>query len=151
MGQNIKEQLLEKLKLESRQIIYNYKRILNDLQEAKSNETKSSVGDKYETGRTMLQIEEEKMKTQLNNAQSQNQLIELIDPKEEHDKSQFGSLVFTNKGNYFVSIAFGKMTINNVSYYCISTGSPIAQLILGLVAKDIFHFNNQEFKIEKVL
>ena len=41
---------------------------LKDAQEGANNETKSSAGDKHETGRAMAQLETEKLNTQLNEA-----------------------------------------------------------------------------------
>ena len=52
--------------------------VLLSLEESRSNESKSSVGDKYETGRTMLQLEEEKNKTQLLDALAAKSVVSSV-------------------------------------------------------------------------
>ena len=42
------------------------KKAIESAKEARDSDTKSSVGDKYETGRAMMQIELEKNEVQLN-------------------------------------------------------------------------------------
>ena len=44
-------------------------RTINDIQGSLTSETKSSAGDKHETGRAMLQLEREKSGVQLNEIQ----------------------------------------------------------------------------------
>ena len=43
---------------------------INELQQALNSETKSSAGDKHETGRAMIQLEREKMGRQLAEVQT---------------------------------------------------------------------------------
>ena len=47
---------------------------INEIQESLTSETKSSAGDKHETGRAMLQLEREKAGNQLAEIQKINQL-----------------------------------------------------------------------------
>ncbi len=54
----IKEQLYNYCMTHINNRINNIEDILRSIKEAKNNETKSSAGDKYETSRAMMQIEE---------------------------------------------------------------------------------------------
>ena len=52
-----KELIINTLNAQLHLKLENYKKSLNDLHEGNKNESKSSAGDKYETGRSMTQIE----------------------------------------------------------------------------------------------
>ncbi len=124
---------------------------LRSIEEARNNETKSSVGDKYETGRAMMQIEEDQIKTQLlRNRGSRNQLTR-IDPTQETTTVQPGSVVFTDKGKYFISIGLGKVKLANEQFYCISVDSPIGSKLQRQQAGTTIEFNGRSIKIEKVV
>lgn len=78
---------------------------------SRDNETKSSVGDKYETGRAMAQMELEKNQTQLVQIQNQKNELLKIDASKKYDQSEFGAIIITNLGNYFLSIGIGKIDL----------------------------------------
>src|SRR5215207_7533164 len=81
--------------------------VLADLKETGSNETKSTAGDKHETALAMLQIEQENTNKHLADALAQKQVIEKIDPAVRPVSVVNGTLVKTNKGYLFLSIALG--------------------------------------------
>ena len=49
---------------------------LGELKEANTNETKSTAGDKHETGRAMVHLEQEKLYSQLGQFQKQFSLLQ---------------------------------------------------------------------------
>lgn len=111
--------------------ILNLEKRLETIAESKANETKSSVGDKYETGRAMLQIDEDKILSQLQfNRFTQGQL-EQIKLNEKTDRVQNGSLVQTGKGLYFVGIGLGKVKVGSTLCYCVSLQSPVGKALIG--------------------
>ena len=55
-----------------------------------------------------------------------------------------GSLIVTNKSSYFLAISAGKITIDSVDYYAVSTNSPIGQQLLGKKVGDKISFNQAE-------
>lgn len=115
--------------------------------ESRNNETKSSAGDKYETGRAMMQIEEDKNKSQLIQLKNtKNELLQ-IKNKENTEEINAGSLVKTNKGIFYISIGLGKVKIDDVLYYCISNTSPIALILRGKRVGDEAVFNNRNYNI----
>ena len=83
--------------------------VLADLKESGSNETKSTAGDKHETALAMLQIEQANTRGQLQEALIQKAALEKINPAVSAKMILNGSLVKTNKGYFFVSIALGKI------------------------------------------
>ncbi|MFV0591931.1 MAG: hypothetical protein ACK5M7_11150 [Draconibacterium sp.] len=101
------------------------------LTEARNNEEKSTVGDKYETGRAMVQMELEKSQAQLVQTENMKTALSKIDPNKKFTTVEFGSAVKTNQGNYFFSIAYGKVEIENEAVFCLSPVSPIGKTLAG--------------------
>ena len=118
--------------------------------ESRDNETKSTVGDKYETGRSMVQFELEKYNDQLNKAiQLKNELLQ-IDLHKNYTRVEFGSIVFTKNDCYFISIGLGKIEINNQTWYSISLASPIGQALFNKSAGDKIKFQGKEIVIIEI-
>ncbi len=123
---------------------------LKDLRESVSNETKNTAGDKYETALAMLHIEQENTGQQLNEALKQKSLFGKIDPSVNTSKIINGSLVKTNKGYFFMSVALGKTIVDGNTVIALSPHSPLGQKIMGLKAKDTAAINGSQFIIESV-
>jgi transcription elongation GreA/GreB family factor len=123
---------------------------LNQIQQSANEETKSSAGDKYETGRAMAQLEIEKLTQQQSiHFQNKEQLLK-TNVKAEVDKIKLGSLVRMNNQLYFISISLGKIVFENENIFCISSVSPIGQLLLSKNKGEEINWNNQKLKIEEV-
>lgn len=120
---------------------------LDDIQESRSNETKSSAGDKHETGRTMMQIEEQKMTVQLYAANDVRQILQKIDAKILQSEIGLGSLVLCNTGSYYIAISSGKMKIEDSTYYGISLQTPIAKMLLGKSREAKIEFNGKTIEV----
>ena len=101
-------------------------------QHAANDETKSSSGDKYETGRAMMQLEIEKNTVQLSESLKLKHTLEQINPAQEPVSVQAGSLVITDRETFFIAISIGKVELLRETYLVISPASPIGQKLLGL-------------------
>ncbi|WP_411766212.1 3-oxoacyl-ACP synthase [Winogradskyella sp. A3E31] len=123
---------------------------ISDLEAGLQSETKSSAGDKHETGRAMLQLEREKLGQQLAEIQKQQQVLNKISPKHEHQKIALGSVVKTTNFNYFISISIGEIYYEDELYYAISSSTPIAKLILSKTEEDTITFKDNTFDIVSV-
>lgn len=121
---------------------------LNEVQEAANNETKSSAGDKHETGRAMAQLETEKLTSQLAKLLTQQNTLNKINVDKTHKIVGLGSLVKTNNGLFFLSIPLGKLKFDNYYCYTLSSTSPIAKLLISKKVGDSFSFNGINYKIE---
>jgi len=95
-------------------------KMVNDAQEGANNETKSSAGDKFETGRAMMQLEKDKHSKQLSEALKVQMILSRIDPEKVCDRVEFGSVVVTDMGSYFIAISAGRIKVEGKSYYVIS-------------------------------
>ncbi len=123
---------------------------IKDVQESLSSETKSSAGDKHETGRAMLQLEREKMGQQLAEAEKIRMVLAKVGLENKSGTVGLGSWVKTSKTDYFLSISAGEYKDNGPSVFCISTGTPIGRLLLGKSEGDTITFNLEEIKILKI-
>ncbi|MFD0990466.1 3-oxoacyl-ACP synthase [Mariniflexile jejuense] len=122
---------------------------IKEIQESLTSETKSSAGDKHETGRAMLQLEREKAGNQLAEIQKIQAQLSKISLANTSEVIGLGSAVYTNKSNYFIAISAGELKIENDIFYAISSNTPIGQLLIGKTVGDEVIFREQKFKIEK--
>lgn len=118
--------------------------------ESRDNETKSSVGDKYETGREMVNIELEKLNVQLAKTAALLNILDKLNLQKEYKTVEFGSLVFTNNANYFISFGLGKIEVGNNSFFCISLESPIGKALNGKKSGDTVKFQTREIVINEI-
>lgn len=125
--------------------------ILNDLNESAKNETKSTAGDKHETTLAMLQIEQENTRKKLADTIEQKTQLERININQKSDTIIKGSLIKTDKGSLFLSIALGKIVIDEITITALSPQSPLGIKLLGLKINDMVEINNKQFLIIDIL
>lgn len=124
---------------------------VEEIQAAANEETKSSAGDKFETGRAMMQQEKDKMAHQLAlNISWKNQLA-LLNPAETKTAVGLGSLVITQEGQYYLSIPLGKLKLAGQTYFAISLASPIGKALLNKKAGDEIVFQKRKISILRLL
>ncbi len=147
---NIKAQLHEYCTRYIDERILHAQQAIRSAQESANDDTKSSAGDKYETGRAMMQQEIEKHTVQLAEAQRLKQVLRQIHPSKVYSRIQAGSLVQTSQGSFYLAISIGRHVIADQAVFIISTASPIGALLLGKQAGDQFSFNGNVFMISDV-
>jgi transcription elongation GreA/GreB family factor len=125
-------------------------KVIDDAQEAANEDTKSSAGDKYETGREMMQQEINLNMARLNEANRMSEVLDLIDPRLHTETVVPGSLVATSQGTYYIAISIGKTKLDNNDYYIISAASPIGTQLKGLKKGDSFSFNSRQYTVKDV-
>lgn len=124
--------------------------VLADLKESGSNETKSTAGDKHETALAMLQIEQANTRAQLQEIINQKIALEKINPDITAAMIVNGSLVKTNRGYLFMSVALGKAVVENTGVIALSAQSPLGQKLMGLKIGEVASFNNVEYIVETI-
>ncbi len=123
---------------------------LRSTREATTSESKSTAGDKHETGRAMMHLEQEKLHKQIAQAQSVVVEMEKIDGSIKQEKGAFGSLIRTNKGSFLIAGGLGKVVFEEADYYVVSAKAPIASKFLGKVVGEIIKMNGNSFEILSV-
>lgn len=120
---------------------------MNGIQEALGSETKSSAGDKHETGRAMLQLEREKLGQQLSEAEQMGRILDKVDISSKKTTAALGSLVKTTMANYFLAISAGEYKSGDDKNYCISLNTPIGIMLLGKTVGETIRYNGNEIEI----
>jgi len=147
----IKKRLLESCK---KLVNEKYKTVIEIMasnRNALESETKSSAGDKHETGRAMLQLEMEKASQQFSSISSMQEILKKIDIQKKNDIGKLGSLIVTNQGSYFLTVSMGLITLEAKDYFVISPSSPIGKLLLGKIKGETFMFNNKKNQVLKII
>lgn len=127
-----------------------FRNTLNDLKESSSNETKSTAGDKHETALAMLQIEQKNVSQQLKEVLDQKIMFDLINPTVVKPEVTRGSLIKTNKGYLFLSLALGKIIVDGIMIIAISPQSPLGQRLIGLKVNDTAEIKGIEYVVESI-
>ncbi len=124
---------------------------IDDAQEGANSETKGSSGDKHETGRAMMHLENEMNSKQLAERLKLLQVLELIKSDEKHRIAQLGSLVKTTLGTYYLSIGIGKVEVEGNAFLIISPSSPIGTLLMKTSVGSSITFNGKSILVEEMI
>ena len=128
--------------------------ITKQLEEARAsgnNETKSSAGDKHETGRAMAQLEQESLSKQLGAAQDLLFGLEKIDPDIKHENVSNGALVQTDNMLLYFGIALGQIQVEGTKLFAVSMVSPIGKLLVDAQKDDHFELNGKPITILEIV
>lgn len=122
-------------------------RALQELREGAESESKSTSGDKHETGRAMMHLEQEQLTKQL--GEWRNQMSQLVALKNTNPQPNVhsGSLVTTDRGIFFISTAIGKVQWKDQTVFVISPQSPIGRAFLGKKEKEVAAFQQTSYTI----
>lgn len=124
---------------------------LHELRESVMLDTKSTAGDKHETGRAHLQIAQEQVNQQLEKALSQQTALAQINYDRHLEAVANGSLVASDDQYYFVSIAAPKVLVDDQLIIPLSLESHLGSLLKGKKAGDSVLLNGKHLLIKKVL
>jgi transcription elongation GreA/GreB family factor len=120
-------------------------------QESSNSETKSSAGDKYETGRAMAQQERDRHAAQLHEAQQLLATLQKINPELASDAVRTGTLAATSLGLFYVSISAGRLvTADGQEFMAVSAAAPLAGALHGRRAGEEVIFNGKPVRVAAV-
>jgi hypothetical protein len=128
--EKLKLQLFESSREFVRSRVENLEISLRAAQESGNDETKSTTGDKHETGKAMMQLEQEKIGIQLNEMQKLSKVMDGIPTALSKEKIKPGNVIITDQGNFYISIAAGKISLNDKVYFAISAVSPLGAMFM---------------------
>ncbi|WP_224488005.1 GreA/GreB family elongation factor [Robertkochia flava] len=128
-------------------------RQISGLKDALDSESKSTAGDKHETGRAMVQLEMERAASRLRLQEEEFQVFERLVYRDSPvaNRVAAGSMVDTTAGIYFLSVSLGILKISEFPVMVISPLSPIGQLLLSKSAGDTVTFNGKPIGIRAVV
>ncbi|HEY4538760.1 MAG TPA: hypothetical protein VIG94_01970 [Faecalibacter sp.] len=122
--------------------------LIDDLRTSNT-ETKSSMGDKYETSREMMQQEITRIQNQLNEVLMQQESFLKIGVKESQIIVD-GSYIETSMGNFVIACSLGEIKFEDKKIFVLSNQTPLAQKLWGKCEGDKFEINGKCFKINHV-
>ncbi|WP_089792692.1 hypothetical protein [Chryseobacterium wanjuense] len=143
-----KSKILEIIRNKITEKIQSFEHLIAETR-ASNNDTKSSMGDKYETGREMLQQEINNLQRQLNETLNQQSILQKI-TSETSSKVQNGALVKTNKGLFYIAASIGEIVVDNQKIMTVSVESPLVKAMMGLQSGQNFSINNVNQTIEEI-
>lgn len=146
------------MKSSKSQILANLRSILeNTLEEARreyllakesrDSDTKSSAGDKFETGREMMQREMDKLSALVDNTLNSIAKLDRIADLPASLVISEGSLVVTDQETYYISIGYGKLD----SIYAISIESPLGLELKGKRVGDRIEMRGRNITIKSIV
>ena len=115
--------------------------------ESRDSDTKSSAGDKYETGREMMQREMDKLSASIDTYQKQLVSMQAIIATKPQDRIMLGSLIETNFETYYFSIGLGAIPCGTEIVYAISPESPLGELMKGKREGDCLELRGRKITI----
>tara|TARA_B100000575_G_C22705091_1_gene425822 strand:+ start:103 stop:564 length:462 start_codon:yes stop_codon:yes gene_type:complete len=125
------------------QLVKDKIKLVDDLylsnQNAFNSSSKSSAGDKHETSRAMIHLDQEKLSSQILELNKSLRILSQIDIV-EHSSVNMGSLFRTDHSTFYISIGLGKVSFNGTDIFIISPVSPLSQRLIGLNQHDSIEF-----------
>lgn len=144
----MKQLVLDEIKKQLQKRIDDSQKAISNAQASANEETKSSAGDKYETGRAMNQLSIEMYQRQFYSASSELAIVENIEAKlGKSNVAGNGSLVTSTMGVFFISVGIGKIKIGVDEVFAISSASPIGELLFLKKVDDSVDFRGKAIKI----
>ncbi len=104
---------------------------------------------KYDSIREEMQEEIYQMQKQLASLRDLQRTLHKIQDKTSN-KIQVGSIVFTNKARFYISVSLGEFFFEGDRFYAISEESPMAKIMFGKQVGDSFTLNNISQVIEQI-
>jgi|TARA_R110002124_G_scaffold164393_1_gene331773 hypothetical protein len=121
-------------------------KIAMDAAQASANEQgKSSMGDKYETSRSMGQLDRNMFAQQYETARVEMTLLQRIQYLDHYSVVIPGSLVQTTTAWFFITVSLGKVLFEQTEIMVISGASPIGKSLIGLgIGAEILFLGKKE-------
>jgi transcription elongation GreA/GreB family factor len=143
----VKEKLVAACKAYAEERIATAREAMENAQRAANAEEKSSAGDKYETGRAMMQRERDQAAMLLEESLKLLPMLERIKLEATSAGVTTGSIVMSKDVNFFIGISAGVLTVEDSNFIAVAPASPIAQQLLGKKAGDTFLFKKKSHHI----
>lgn len=115
-------------------------------------DTKSSAGDKFETGREMMSADLMTVENQLKQATfDYDELCRLQAIKNSSATIQEGSLVELGNDKFLVSIGLGQLDMDGEKVFLLSKNSPLGGLLLGKKKSEELEFRGKKMEIADIV
>ena len=129
-------------------IVENARKAMNEAQES-ANEGDDNTEEKlYNSYREEMHNKRDMFARQFELAMEDlNQLNQVVTSK-EYKKAEFGSMVETENGVYFISTSLGQIKLDNKTIFAVSPLAPVYKAFEGKKSGDSFTFRDKSIKIK---
>lgn len=124
--------------------------MIGNAREAANSEEKSSAGDKYETARSMGQLEQEMYGQQLAKYVNELALLNAIDFESTYKQVANGALIRCAGCSFFIAVGLGKQLIEGDTIYFLSPQAPLTKELQHKKPGDRFMFGGKRMEILEV-
>lgn len=148
-----KQKVIQKVLVELNRKIALVTNELIQIQEALTDATKNAVGDKHETERVMIQLEQERLTNQLTPLATMKEFV-LSLPHTDNAPTLGvipGSLIQTSSGTFYLAVSIGKIKVDEDEVFCLSQESPMGQLLIGKHIGETITLNGKSFAIQDLI
>ncbi|MDB4563825.1 hypothetical protein N9084_00810 [Flavobacteriales bacterium] len=122
-----------------------------ELQGSLEGESKSTAGDKHETGRAMVQMEMEQAALRLSRVEGMIRQWQSLDPIRRREQVRPGGVVRTDQGGFVIGVAWGAFDVPEEGQWrAISANAPLAQAFHGLGPHSTVEFRGKTWRIISV-
>jgi transcription elongation GreA/GreB family factor len=147
----MKQQVIEAVRQIIAERMDTAQRAMQAAQESANAETKSSAGDKYETGRAMSQRDRDMYAQQYETARREMASVErLADLPNNPAIVVPGALVKTTNDLFWIAVSIGKITVNEQTVMVISAQAPVGKILMGRKTGDTVTLPNGPSTIETI-
>ncbi|MFC0262049.1 hypothetical protein [Fontibacter flavus] len=126
--------------------IADIQRQLTELQESSEVEEKSSAGDKFETHQEMIHQTRNILEKRLSSSKVMLNQLNAV-PVKPMESVQEGALFKVEMGNIWVSVPFGKISLDGIDYQLVSPDSPLVAALWNLKQGESGEFRGKKIKV----
>jgi hypothetical protein len=124
------------------------KKAMEDAQES-ANQEKGNSEDQSDSFRENMQATRDMYARQVHEGVNTLALLNRI-VVQDHEWVKFGSVIFTDYQNYFISSGLGEIKINDMSFITVSTLSPLFQILASKRKGEQFMFLDRMYRVVDV-
>lgn len=124
----------------------------DELKASLTKETKSTAGDKHETGRAMVHLEMEQAGQRLARMESMRSTMLRLDLDSVRNTVGPGALVLVQGGGFLLGVPFGGFNVPGLGkIQAISSDAPLASAMRGKASGDEVSFREKTWHLLKVV
>ena len=124
--------------------------LIDELKAGAENDSKSSAGDKHETSRAMMQLEQEKLMKQLQLMLQYKDFLMRINVDERNQIVKMGSVVSTDNEIFYISVALGNIAFQQRHIIVLAPTATIAKCMKGWKIGDALVYNHLNYTIRNI-
>jgi hypothetical protein len=145
-----KQQILSECLKIQKQVVENARKAMADAQESAVEGDDSTEEKLYNSYREEMQNKRDMFARHYELAMDDLiQLNQIVTSKEYH-KAEFGSVVETDNGTYFISTSLGQVKLDGKIIFAVSALAPVYRAFEGKKAGDSFTFRDKATKIKDI-